>query len=136
MADHDLEHVNPLPICCGLELSAPQAGDPEAGLWLNAELVFGQEPLGDEEVSFRLGVKAGYLRLDLDGCNAILGTLYGMLDQPASIAGERREEETRHDTVRAKGGAGVGVEAMENGGTFVFRSGVYHLRTGKGARTG
>jgi len=106
MAQHDAEHWNPLPICAGLELSAPQGGDDEKGLWLNAELIFGSEPIADEEVSLRLGVKAGFLRLDLDGCTAVLQTLYAMLDQPASIARETREEERRHDTLKAEGGVG------------------------------
>ena len=125
MPRHDAEHWNPLPICAGLELSTPQGGDDEKGLWLNAELIFGSEPIADEEVSLRLGVKAGFLKLDLEGCTAVLQTLYAMLDQPASIAREVREEERRHDTLKAEGGAsgklqagpaGVGGEASLSAG--------------------
>ena len=111
MAEHDAEHWNPLPICAGLELSTPQGGGAENGLWLNDELIFGCEPIGDEEVNLRLGVKAGFLRLDLEGCTAVLQTLYAMLDQPASIEREVREEERRHDTLKAEGGASGKVQA-------------------------
>jgi len=111
MAEHEVEHWNPLSICAGLELSAPQGGDAENGLWLNAELIFGCEPIGDDEVNLRLGVKAGFLKLDLEGCTAVLQTLYAMLDQPASIARETREEERRHDTLKAEGGVGGKLKA-------------------------
>jgi hypothetical protein len=115
MAELHEEHWNPLPICAGLELSAPQGGDDEKGLWLNAELIFGCEPITDQEVSLRLGVKAGFLKLDLEGCAAVLQTLYAMLDQPASIARETREEERKHDTLQAQGGAGVELLADPEG---------------------
>ena len=115
MSRYAVEHWNPLSICAGLELSAPQGGDAENGLWLNAELIFGSEPIVNEEVSFRLGVKAGFLKLDLDGCTAVLQTLYAMLDQPASIARETREEERRHDRLEAEGGAGAMLEAGAEG---------------------
>ena len=114
MAGHDAEHWNPLPICAGLELSAPQGSDEGNSLWLNAELIFGCEPISDEEVSLRLGVKAGFLKLDLEGCTAVLQTLYAMLDQP-SIARETREEERRHDMLEAKAGAGGKLQAGAGG---------------------
>jgi hypothetical protein len=115
MAEHDAEHWNPLPICAGFELSAPQGGDAEDGLWLNAELIFGCEPISDEEVSLRLGVKAGFLMVDLEGCTAVLQSLYAMLDQPASIERETREEERQHDTLQAEGGAGGKLRAGASG---------------------
>ena len=74
-----------------------------------------REPSSDEEVSLRLGVKAGFLKLDLEGCTAVLQTLYAMLDQPASIARETREEERRHDMLEAKAGVGGKLQAGAGG---------------------
>lgn len=115
MAGNDTRSWNPFSICAALEVSTPQGGESADGLWLNAELIFGSEPIANEEVSFRLGVKAGFLKLDLEGCTAVLQSRYAMLDQPASIARETREEERRHDTLKAEAGAGAMLVAGAKG---------------------
>lgn len=103
---HVFEHSNPFPVCAGLELSVPQHEQGSDVFWLNAEIVFGQEPVSGEGVSFRLGVRTGLLRLDLQACRIVSDSRYAMLDQPASVLHEVREEETQASTAKAEGSAG------------------------------
>jgi hypothetical protein len=108
---HALTHKNPYPICAGLELSVPQSGEGSDDFWLNAEIVFGQQPLSGEGVSFRLGVKTGFLKLQLENCRIVPGSRHAMLDQPASVHREVREEQTQTDVLKGEGTAEVKLAA-------------------------
>jgi hypothetical protein len=95
-------HWNSFPDCAGLELSAPQGGRPEEGFGLNADLNFGRQLLSGKDVSFRLGVRSGSLRVELDRCQ-IVGTRFAMRDQPATVHREVKREETESKSVETKG---------------------------------
>ncbi len=99
-------HSNAFPECAGLELSAPQGGGSGEAFGLNAELIFGQQPLAGEGVSFRLGVKTGFLRVELEGCAIVAGTRFAMRDQPATVERKVKKEETESATLKAEGSAG------------------------------
>ena len=100
-------HWNAFPEAAGLELSAPQGGHTGERLDLNAELIFGQHPLSGQGVSFRLGVKTGVLRLNLEGCETVPGTRFAVRDQPATVEREVKREETESNTIKADGSAAV-----------------------------
>lgn len=80
-------------------------GRPGEAFGLNAELIFGQQPLSGQGVSFSLGVKTGFLRLKLDGCEVVPGTRFAVRDQPATVQREVKREETESDTIKAEGSA-------------------------------
>ena len=94
-------HWNAFPECAGLELSAPQGSGQGGGFGLNAELIFGQQPLSGQGVSFRLGVKTGFMRVELEGCAVVPGTRFAMRDQPATVKREVKREETQTDTTKS-----------------------------------
>jgi hypothetical protein len=99
-------HWNAFAECAGLELSAPQGGGSGEAFGLNAELIFGQQPLSGQGVSFRLGVKTGFLRVELEGCAIAAGTRFAMRDQPATVERTVKKEETESATLKAEGSAG------------------------------
>ena len=98
-------HWNAFPEVAGLELTAPQGGRTGEAVGLNAELIFGQQPLSGQGVSFRLGVKNGFLRVNLEGCDIVPGTRFAVHDQPATVEREVKREETQTDTTKAEGSA-------------------------------
>jgi hypothetical protein len=99
-------HWNAFPECAGLELSAPQGGGSGKPFGLNAELIFGQQPLSGQGVSFRLGVKTGFLRMELEGSAIVPGTRLAMRDQPATVQRKVKKEGTESATLKAEGSAG------------------------------
>jgi hypothetical protein len=108
-------HWNVFPECVGLELSAPQGGGQAFGL--NAELIFGQQPLSGQGVSFRLGIKTGFLRVELKSCEIVSGTRFAVLDQPATAEQSVKKEETASTSIEAKGSGraklGLGMKGLQ-----------------------
>ena len=105
----------PFPFTAALEIFAPQSQSGDADFAFNAEVIFGQQRLGDSKVSFELGIQKCCLETSLEGVEIVRGSRYGVIKQTNEIELRVSEQSEQRDELSAAGESSLKVSAGPSG---------------------